>query len=250
MVSKATKQRAAREKAAAENRRAREKRARRLIIIGAIIFISTYIMKEVFRDELKEFRDSLAAAQSSVETGDAEEMIAEREIAANIRLRQLQYALIDPRQADVLTKGNLQEDLADLESVYAQLESAVSRVSDLEEHLPRWVKNRDKARAEMQDALQKAKTAKDDTIARTKSFDPDIKKRLFVLLGIAQVQIYAINVTLWEDSIMKTAKVYKRLSDWLIGLCTWGALALTVCGVFLAVRGKLAGYGEINYEGG
>lgn len=241
MPSKVPAKRAALAKAAAEGKRARERRGRKLIIAGAVLFVCTYGLKEVFRDELKGFSDSIAAAQGAADAGDAQQIISEREIAMNLRLRQAQEALADPTKSEILSKSDMQMDLLDLSNLYSDLEANVARVSDLVDRLPRWVKNRERARTEMKTSLDKAHQAMLDAIARSKEPTLERKKRVGVLLGIIGVEIYALEVAEWQQSITKTAKALKTIADTLYDCCTWGAFALTIVGVVLAARGKLHG---------
>lgn len=234
---------------AKERTQARKTRGRSLIIIGAVLFVCTYTLKEVFRDELKGFSDSLAAGQSAVDTGDAQQIISAREIAANIRLRQLQEALADPSKGEIVKQSDLQGDLADLSQSYSDLEANVERVSELIDRLPRWVRNLDRARTEIRENLDEAHRAMLDAESISKRTDyPVVKKRIMVLLGIIHVDISALMVAEWEKSIMKTATVYKTITDILYEVCTWGALVLTIIGIVLAAKGKLHGDEDIGYE--
>src|ERR1017187_7860226 len=130
MPSKLVAKRLAMAEAAAVRKKTRERRGRGLIIAGAVLIILTYTVKEIFREELKDFSESIAAAQIAEDAASTQQIISTRQIAMNMHLRQVQSALAAPQQAEVISKSNLQMELADLSQLYSDLASTVVRVDD------------------------------------------------------------------------------------------------------------------------
>jgi uncharacterized protein (DUF849 family) len=248
VTSKAVAKRVAAAKVAAEKKRIRERRGRALMIAGAVLILLTYTVKEVFREELKGFSDSIAAAQLAEDTGDTQQIISERQMAMSLQLRHMQEALVAPNANEVVSKAELQMDIADLSQAYADLAGTVDRVNNLLDKFPRWVRGREQAQKEMKASLDKAHEVMIDTITKNQVAKPDIKNHLMVLMGLLQVEIEALQVAGWQDSVTKHAKKLRDVADKLAEFCTWAAFALVAIGVILALIGKLHGYEVVEYE--
>jgi hypothetical protein len=166
----------------------------------------------------------------------------------NMHLRQVEDLMADPNKAPWISKSDLQMELLDLSQVYADTAAKVDRVSDLLDRLPGWVGGREKARSEIQDGLKKTHTEMLATIKENTVPNPDVKNHVLILLGIVQVEAFALQVALWQESVTKTAKAQQRIADILYNWCTWLAYALFVLGVALALIGKLHGVGGVENE--
>ena len=212
---------------------------RRSIIVGAALLVISYTVKEVFREKSKAFRDSLAAAERDLRAGDLEQMASSRQIAANIHLRNLQRVLSDSTKANAISKHDLQMEILDLNHAYSDVAASVDRVSDLLNQLPSWVKGRQRAGSELKSRLERTRKNMEDSIRSNKIPDPEVKNHALLLLEIVRVMVFGIEVSAWQESVLKTARNLKRIADGMYKATTWLGWILFTLGVAIGLYGKL-----------
>jgi hypothetical protein len=73
------------------------KHSRGFAVVGAVVVLMTFVVKEIFQEKLKEIKDSIAEAQHIEEIAGPDERMSLNEVAVRLKLRQMQTQIAAQR---------------------------------------------------------------------------------------------------------------------------------------------------------
>jgi hypothetical protein len=241
MTSKVVKKRAA--QTLEEQRQRRLKR--RLIVGGAVVVLVTFLIKEVLRDWLKGLSESIAAAQNVESQEEDRTMLLVQQERLSIAQGQL-AALANPQQkAAAVSKINLQTEIGTLQQLCAQAAADVANTSALLDKLPQRGEGARYLRAErdhVQQDLQKLQKETKNTVTNlVPMMGTTWESHVSVLIEIIGVNVFELEVVVWDTDVASAAKRTKEAADRLYELCTWMFYFFYIVGVGLGLWGALLG---------
>jgi hypothetical protein len=172
-----------------------KRHGRTFSVLGLLIVLLTYVVKDVFQDKLKELRDSVAEAQRIEEIGDQNDQTILNQVELNLRSRQLNLELTGARIGGPIATGDLQAEVVDTLKVFSAEESRFQRVSKMLDMLPGNTEPLKKQRDELKIKLSTLKNDinKNVTMSLTAK-NPNIGADILVVFGVIQVLVFDLEL--------------------------------------------------------
>lgn len=220
-----------------------QKHAQAVSIVGLVILLVTFLVREVSREQLAELRDSISEAQRVVDMGSTTEMSQVQQLKLMLELRQLKSMTANPSNTEAVSAANLWEECNDVVQQYANAGAHLDRVSAMLDKLPPKADSLRKDREDLR--KQYAALGKDvnDTVAQHRNIAVPIwRDHVLVLLELFKVELFELGVVLWEDSVVTFATNLKTAAQRLYDFCTYTSYVLYILGWFLTLGGQIAAW--------
>ena len=216
------------------------RKKRRLIVAGSILVVATFLVKDVFRDRLKELSDTLAATEHIESEAEAKHMLLEQQNALNLAQREMQAHPAGPLKAP--SKLTLQMDANFLWQGHYEASEDIENISALFDKLPqrgegalRLRSERDDLRRELSEEQARIQKSVTENVVPSPS---NMNHVSMLVLGVL-VKLFQIRVILWGAEVTDAAKNTKGALDRLYGFCTWVFYLLYLAGIAVAAWGAL-----------
>lgn len=212
-------------------------------IVGFVVVLLTFIVKEGFRDKLGELRDSISEAQHIEQLGDLNDQTVLNQVTENLRLRRLRIELMGARIGGPTAVGDLQSEVADTLNVYSTEESRFQRVSDMLDLLPGNTEPLKKRRDELKRQLE---VLKDQIYENNKKSltakNPNIAADLLVVIGVVQVLVFDLDLIPLQTAVVESAKRVKAAAEDLYDRCAYAVWFFYAIGWLLGLGGSIYGW--------
>src|ERR1035437_1678792 len=219
-----------------------EDHSRAFTIIGAIIVLFTFLVKEVFRETVKELRDSLAEARRVELEAERNDNSVLDDVNLRLRLGQIQSLLAAARVGGTLPGSNLLQEVADTTEVLANAEQRFDRVSGILDKLPGHTEalkaNRDKLQHDLSDLK---KNVNDSLSKGLHAKEQGPINHVLVLVGLIQVLVLDIKLVPLQTAVVETARRAKERAAAAYDTCSYTFWTLHLIGWGIGLTGLIYG---------
>ena len=222
----------------------RERQSARLIAgAGILLLLVTFVVKEMFRDQLKSMRESIVAAHGAMDdasrsfTWDAEQLQA-----------RMQVKLLDQKMSlgrastGFVARAELSSEVAESIQAESQSEIYLDRISTVISRLPskesvELKKVRDRYTIESRRLKQ---TVTDDARRSFAVHEPQPIHHVMALLQLVSVYAFDLKLISLQDETATVAKKIEEQQQRLYETCTWFSYVLYFIGWTLSAYGFLS----------
>jgi hypothetical protein len=234
MTSKVVLKRAATVKA----RKASMWRKYLMMISGALIVGTTFIVKDMIRDSLKRQMDSVDSALAAKSAGDAEFLVTLNQLKTNQDLRNISDQLPSVANNTVFPRVKLMTEIADVSGAYGQVAGNVKLTSAVLDTLPAEAAPLREQRVKVTTDLEDLHKRLSKTIEQNSVAEPTWTNHALVLLEDVDILAFVLGADPWQQSVIETAKRFRARSDARYLLYTWASYLLCFIGGAVAFAGK------------
>jgi hypothetical protein len=232
-----------------EVRKRAPRRRTGLVIAGALVVFLTFVVKEEIRDELKDLRDSLAAAES-LYTIEQDIRIVElhtftlEEQASTIEIRQ-RSAAGDP--ATLRYPREIKTTIAMMRERDALLKRDSERVSGLADRVSNKAPLKSPL-AKMGDTISKFHEATESKVKELEAAPQDAATLALAQLDVGYLLIADAPVLVAGGDLLEAIRRQEEGLETIYGWCSRLAFLLYVFGWALSLYGSLSGHGVSGEE--
>jgi len=214
------------------------KRARLLTFVGASIVLTTFIVKDGFKERLKDLNDSIIATENAIGIEDRIDTLGIQQLTTDLSLenlsnkidlqtgREMDYASL-VRSASVM----LQQRETSIDLEYENLLRLI-------EELPRSGEIRKQAE-QIKAQVDELKKKIEELRTQSLKGKPDSVTIVGIKLGLVTISVSELQLIVFYDAVLTRAKQVRAGYETLYGICRWLAYALYVAGWFVALYGRL-----------
>jgi len=228
-------------------------------LVGALVVFLTYVVKEIFRERLKNISESLTSTENIYTIHQDTDVLWEKLMSLESQLAALgsQGGRADPASSANIAKliqrnaKTLSERVSNASIMFDQTSRLLDKLPSRQRHLR---SERDRLAIELEDmkkAVKATETAVGHTATGAGSADP--LKTLTELaqqsLPIVQAGLVQIKIAVLSDQVLETARSARKGAETLYTYCTWASYLLYAIGFTLALLAQLRGAGEIFKTG-
>ena len=226
-------------------RRSKQKKAKvakAFAIASAVIFLLTFIVREILKDNLKDLHDSLAKAESEFRNESGQSLIS-----LQILTSQEQAELVRLQEGKRAGKFKATQDFAALiaqdtgraQEILAGVNSDFDSASRLIDAFPRRARDLRNLREQVRGPLEKMNVEVRETLKPTP--EHDLSRFLAVKVAMISTLLEAIPIAVLGDRALTSARRLQDASELLISICSGAIYFLGVLGLLLAVYAAIAG---------
>ncbi len=216
----------------------RKKWKRILVIVGVLIVGVTFIVKEIFRDQLKDSSDRIGTALASVEKQESVTTSEARLMSLNKQITQLNVLLESIKEGERVTPGQVAEGVTAMTQMYVDASDMVDLVSAVQDALPNQGDILPKQRTKVRDDLGKLQTSlrkiETDNHLVVK---PTWKNHADTVVGQLEVLMFEFQAWTWQAAVVAQAEKIRGADDALYRACTWAWYGLAFIGGVVGLIG-------------
>jgi hypothetical protein len=224
----------------------RNPRKTRLLIIGIIIVIATFIVAHVLRGQLKAISDSIDTAQNRASTSEIQQTLSTRQRQLSALEQEMlgaQNVLAHPAIAPVISASDIQGEISDLQHSYSDAAVELEQTSLLVDTTAKVGKGAHGVR-DWRERIRKnfegLRTEVNDTATKNLVPNPAWQNHVSVLLTTAKVLVLRVDVALWETSVNSVAQQHKEIADKMYKICAWLSYLFYALGILVALKGQFS----------
>jgi sporulation protein YlmC with PRC-barrel domain len=200
--------------------------------------ILTFLVKEVFQDQLKEMRDSMAECQHILDMDDESSVSTVQQVNINIRLRQIHDLAVTPQFREANSANDLREEVSDIVVAYSKVSLHFDRISKMLDRLPAQTGVLKMRRDELNRQLTDLNGDIKDTIAKNLTVNkPNVAHHILALAELIRVLCFDLDLIPLETAVIKRAEYLKGSAERLYKLCTYTYWILMAVGFVLGLGG-------------
>jgi len=219
-----------------------KRHCRAFAVIGFLIVLLTFIVKEVYREKLKELRDSIAEAQQIEEAAERDDNVLLDQVQLNIRFRQLSNQVAGARIGGAIPGGDLQSAVADTGQVLTNADQRFNSISDMLDKLPGHTDTLKVKRDELKKKLTDLKLDVNDNISKgLYAKDKGPIAQVLVLTAMIQALVFDIDLVPLQTAVVSSAKKMKVAFEKIYDRYTYTYWALYLIGWGLGLTGLIYG---------
>jgi hypothetical protein len=223
---------------ASHDRSRKAKTAKILSVASLLIMLLTYLAKEILRDNLKEFHDSLVSAEAQYRTESDQSAISQQimNLQQQIELVKLGTGGKDPHR-DFSTL--IAQDIPQSMQAKTNLDASFDSVSRLIDKFPSGANDVRSLREKVRQQIQPIDNQIADMLKP--SADHDVRRFVQVKLAMMLALTEQIGVVVLGDATLTAAHRVEDATEKLIRICTGVIYGLFFLGLALALYAALTG---------
>jgi hypothetical protein len=220
-----------------------KRHSRAVSVVGFVIVLLTWAVKEVFQDQLKELRDSISEAQRAEDLGDQRYASSIDQLKVNMRLATLRNQIAAQQIGGPPAKGDLSEEVSEVFLALSNEEIHFNQLSDTLDKLPGNTEALKQERDQLRSKLENTKTEIHDTAAKAVAAKtPNVANDILVMLGIIKIFIFDLEVIPLQEAVAESAKRVKEAAERRYKECTYAGWLLFILGWAFGLGGAIYGW--------
>jgi hypothetical protein len=223
---------------ARRTKKEKAKIAKRLAIASVLLIISSYIVKEVLKENLKELHDSLASAESQFRAELDQSAISLQliNVQQQIESIKLEAGSKDPHRD---FSALIAQDILQAQQAKAHLDADFDGVSRLIEKFPSAATDLRKLRDQVREQIEKVDKQIDEMLKPKP--EHDLGRFVEVKMAMVFALVDEIPVAVLGDATLTAAHQVQEATERLIRICTWTIYVLFFLGAALALYAAVTG---------
>ena len=223
---------------ARRTKKEKAKLAKRLAVASVLLIISSYIVKEILKENLKELHDSLASAESQFRAELDQSIISLQVLAVQQQIEslKLETGSKDPHRD---FSALITQDIPQARQAKAHLDASFDGVSRLIDKFPSGASDLRKMREQVRQEVEKIDQQVEDMLKPRP--EHDLGRFIEVKLATVSALVGEISVAVLGDATLTGAKRVQEATEKLIRVCTWTIYVLFFLGSALALYAAITG---------
>ena len=210
---------------------------------GFAMVLMTFVVKEVFQDQLKELQDKMAEAQHAEEIDDQTYTSSIDQLKVNMRLTELRNQIKALQIGGPTPRSDLPEEVSQVALALSSEHIHFDNVSDALDKLPGNTGALKARRDELRGKLNALETEVNDTATQSlEAKKPNPAYDILVLVGIIKIASFDLEVIPLQSAVAESAKRIKENAGRRYNECTFVGWALFIAGWILGVGGAIFGW--------
>lgn len=220
-----------------------QRHGRAFSITGLAIVLMTFVVKDVFQDQLKELQDKMAEAQRAEEIDDQTYASSIDQLKVNMRLTELKNELKARQIGGPTPRSDLPEEVSQVSLALSNEGLHFGNISIALDMLPGNTEALKTRRDELRKKLNALGVEISDTGRQSlEAKAPSPANDILVLLGIIKIASFDFEVIPLQRAVEESAKQIKESAERRYNECTYIGWVLFVAGWILGIGGAIFGW--------
>jgi hypothetical protein len=217
--------------------------SRLISVLGPFVLLLTFLVQEIFQNQLKGIRDAMIEAQHVESLADESTTSSQQQVALNMRLRQIR-TFVGPQSSKYANSANdMQEEVADLLQIYSAEVQHFDRLSDMLDGFPGRTealkKQRDDFRAQLANLGVEVKKRAAESLAVK---EPTAIHHVLIITELLEVEAFGLDLIPLEEAVVGSAKNVRAAAVKLDHECTYTIWCFYGIGWVLSFGGVISGW--------